>query len=389
MNCYRCGSKINHPDGFCQACGAQQTQQGQQPMHLDTWGKHNAPMPGQKRKTGGHMKSIALLAVILAASVVLVVVVIIVMNIGGQEPDSPQMGTPLMASKLLDLGEKYLLDLNYEQALVQFLGVIEIEPMNPRGYIGASDALVGLGDIDGAIEILERGAQMLPGNVEIQERLDEIQSEPELPPEPPEDTQDNERLLGALLAYYEVLAAAVDENGIGNVGVSYAELFDFDRDGIPEMIFTVGIEVDPMYGLDAEWGRIYIYGFADNAELYFDRTKGSMPGDLYLFNIVVGDDGVIYLWHRYYGNLDASQIYFSLRDGDWVTDLVLYSYMNEDWSDEIFELNDELVSEQVFNNAPQTELGITDDGRGIPRNPATVQSVLNELESTIAELQAN
>ena len=36
----------------------------------------------------------------------------------------------LSAAEFLDLGEKYLAELNYEQAIVQFLGVIEVEPKN-------------------------------------------------------------------------------------------------------------------------------------------------------------------------------------------------------------------------------------------------------------------
>ncbi len=39
-------------------------------------------------------------------------------------------------AELLSLGEKYLSELDYEQALVQFLKVIEIEPMNERAYLG-------------------------------------------------------------------------------------------------------------------------------------------------------------------------------------------------------------------------------------------------------------
>lgn len=51
----------------------------------------------------------------------------------------------LNIAELLNLGEKHLTELNYEQALVQFLKVIEIEPMNERAYIGAADAYIGLG----------------------------------------------------------------------------------------------------------------------------------------------------------------------------------------------------------------------------------------------------
>jgi|GEM_PF-3481679 len=64
---------------------------------------------------------------------------------------------PLTASELLNLGEKFLLELNYEQAVVQFLAVIEVEPMNARAYIGAAEAYIGLGDTQAAIAILQQG----------------------------------------------------------------------------------------------------------------------------------------------------------------------------------------------------------------------------------------
>jgi tetratricopeptide (TPR) repeat protein len=95
---------------------------------------------------------------------------------------------PLTAAELLDLGEKYLLELNYEQALVQFLRVIEIEPMNPRGYTGAAEAYVGLGQTDNAIAILEQGLNTVDDGsikamLDVQE-IDAGQGETEVTPIP-------------------------------------------------------------------------------------------------------------------------------------------------------------------------------------------------------------
>ena len=64
---------------------------------------------------------------------------------------------PATAGDYLALGEKFLLELDYEQALVQFLKVIEIDPMEPRGYTGAAEAYVGLGEPEMAIEVLKLG----------------------------------------------------------------------------------------------------------------------------------------------------------------------------------------------------------------------------------------
>jgi outer membrane biosynthesis protein TonB len=79
------------------------------------------------------------------------------------------------AAELLDLGEKYLLELNYAQAAVKFLRVTEIEPKNPRGYLGAAEAYIGLGEPDKAIEILKMGLDALPRDAEIIAMLDALE----------------------------------------------------------------------------------------------------------------------------------------------------------------------------------------------------------------------
>ena len=78
---------------------------------------------------------------------------------------------PLTAAELLDLGEKYLLEQDYEQALVQFTKLIEIEPMNPRGYTGAAEAYVGLGHDDKVVDVLLDGLVKLPNHAEIMSML--------------------------------------------------------------------------------------------------------------------------------------------------------------------------------------------------------------------------
>jgi tetratricopeptide (TPR) repeat protein len=73
-----------------------------------------------------------------------------------------KIAAPVTAAEFISLGEKYLLELDYEQAVVQFLNVIEIEPKNPRGYIGAAEAYVGLEKYDEAAGTLQNGVAELP-----------------------------------------------------------------------------------------------------------------------------------------------------------------------------------------------------------------------------------
>ena len=118
----------------------------------------------------------------MKTSVTAVVIIILIMLAAcGCGRAAPTAGGAVQSvAELLSLGEKYLLELDYEQAVVCFTRVIEIEPMNPRGYTGAADAYVGLGRSADAIAILEKGLHELPGDTQLQGMLDDIRpSEPE------------------------------------------------------------------------------------------------------------------------------------------------------------------------------------------------------------------
>ncbi|MBQ9991582.1 MAG: tetratricopeptide repeat protein [Lachnospiraceae bacterium] len=60
----------------------------------------------------------------------------------------------------LDLGNKYLAEMNYEEAVVAFHTAIEIEPMSAEAYLGLADAYVGMGDPESALATLEKGYEL-------------------------------------------------------------------------------------------------------------------------------------------------------------------------------------------------------------------------------------
>jgi len=111
--------------------------------------------------------------VIIIVSVVIIAIIAVIIGVviatSGGKSESPQ--------KLLDLGNHYLLELDYEQALVQFERVIVIEPRNPAGYIGAAKAYIGLGEVDKAIEVLRKGLDET-GNEDIRRMLEELTAPP-------------------------------------------------------------------------------------------------------------------------------------------------------------------------------------------------------------------
>lgn len=66
-------------------------------------------------------------------------------------------------------GEKYLIAMNYEQAIIQFDKILKIDPMNVDAYIGKAEALSALGRKDEALDVLNEGY-----NVTNNEKISEL-----------------------------------------------------------------------------------------------------------------------------------------------------------------------------------------------------------------------
>lgn len=73
----------------------------------------------------------------------------------------------------LDLGQKYLEEQDYEQAIVEFDKAIEIDSMNVEAYKGLADAYIGQGDYDKAVEVLQNGYE-LTANEELKRKLESL-----------------------------------------------------------------------------------------------------------------------------------------------------------------------------------------------------------------------
>ncbi len=56
--------------------------------------------------------------------------------------------------KQLEIGDRYLSELDYEQAVVAYRTAIEIDPKNVDAYLGLADAYVGMNDHEEAVNVL-------------------------------------------------------------------------------------------------------------------------------------------------------------------------------------------------------------------------------------------
>ncbi|MBD5461268.1 MAG: tetratricopeptide repeat protein [Lachnospiraceae bacterium] len=73
----------------------------------------------------------------------------------------------------LDLGQKYLSELEYDQAVAVFTEAIAIDPKSTDAYMGLAEAYIGLGDVEAARKALEEG-YTATGDERLRERLEEL-----------------------------------------------------------------------------------------------------------------------------------------------------------------------------------------------------------------------
>lgn len=73
----------------------------------------------------------------------------------------------------LSLGEKYLLDQDYNQAILTYNKILEVDPLNIEAYIGLYNAYCYLNNTNSAIEILEKGYE-LTKNKELESIINEL-----------------------------------------------------------------------------------------------------------------------------------------------------------------------------------------------------------------------
>ena len=112
------------------------------------------------RAKGLNGKVIVLVAVIIAAGLIAALVLL------------PTSAKAKRVAEQLDLGAKYLSELNYEQAIAAYETAIEIDPKCEEAYLGLADVYIATGDYDKAVEILQKAEEEIGDDAEhIKEKL--------------------------------------------------------------------------------------------------------------------------------------------------------------------------------------------------------------------------
>ena len=79
-------------------------------------------------------------------------------------------------NRLLSLGDKYLQELNYEDAAIAFQNAIEISEKDPAAYLRLADVYTASGDYDQAADILLTGYDAADDNTLIRSRMAAVYS---------------------------------------------------------------------------------------------------------------------------------------------------------------------------------------------------------------------
>jgi len=109
-----------------------------------------------------------LLFACIGAMLILLAAIVIALNVFGDSGKKLQ--------EQLDLGAKYLEEMDYEQALVAFQAALAIEPKNADAYLGIVEVYIRTGDIEAALKYAKEGYEAT-GDERLRDKLGTIMKE--------------------------------------------------------------------------------------------------------------------------------------------------------------------------------------------------------------------
>ena len=154
MYCSGCGTTLDEGARFCAVCG----------MKVEVEVSQNGSVISTKKKKKRTVIAVSIAVVCL----ILGILAISFVALGG--------GDKIRVARLCDLGDRYLSELEYEEAIAAYEAAIVIEPRAEKAYIGLADAYIGLGDYEAALEALDRGIEKTNSR-KLKDYRDNIQKE--------------------------------------------------------------------------------------------------------------------------------------------------------------------------------------------------------------------
>ena len=169
MFCEKCGGELRQEENklICTKCGAE--------FGLDYNADDEADSKGAEYVIPRGFSSKKNIIIIIVA------VLLMICGIGTIVAVNVTKSNSQTALTDIQIAERFLSEQNYEQAIIEFEKILEIEPMNVEAYLGLAEAYIGLDDIDKAIDILKKGLE-LTGDSRIKAKFDELLASKEIKP---------------------------------------------------------------------------------------------------------------------------------------------------------------------------------------------------------------
>ncbi len=105
---------------------------------------------------------------------IVVLLALILIGVGGYFAYS-HFSLPSRIAEQLDLANQHMEEMDYEEALAIYEGVLEIDPANPNAFLGIVEVYIRTSEFDKALEYAERGYEVT-GDERLKEKADMIKS---------------------------------------------------------------------------------------------------------------------------------------------------------------------------------------------------------------------
>lgn len=163
--CEKCKAVLNDDAKFCPKCGCRQTEGVQgRPAVENGPADESITETGKKEKTGKNNRHRRKAAVCVVGIMIMAAAgIFCAFFLSG----AVQKGRFVHH---MELGERYLEEMKYEEAVLEFTAAVRIEPRKMEVYLSLADAYTGLGRDDGAGQVLETAFSVIRTEYEEKQR---------------------------------------------------------------------------------------------------------------------------------------------------------------------------------------------------------------------------
>ncbi len=161
MFCEKCGMELQNSDEYCSNCGFGVTQKDESVQEAVHSFEETEVLTKKARKS-----KLPLLIVVLLA--------LILIGVGGNFAYS-HFSLPSRIAEQLDLANQHMEEMDYEEAIAIYEGVLEIDPANPDAFLGIVEVYIRTSEFDKALEYAERGYEVT-GDERLKEKADMFKS---------------------------------------------------------------------------------------------------------------------------------------------------------------------------------------------------------------------